>query len=218
MSAQSFTPAAGNPRYTKYYDGVIALVTRENTWRSAVIRQLDLQPGDTVVDIGCGTGSLALRMKQRQPQARVIGVDPDPEVLAIAGAKVRKAGVEVEFVPGMGDRAVELIGPAIAEKVVSTLVLHQCPVAMKTAITANMFGLLKPGGDLVVADFGLQRDALMRLGFRLVQWADGKRDTQPNADGIVPRLIEQAGFADVAERVVIKTVTGSISIYHARRP
>lgn len=216
---ESFTPAAGNPKYTKYYDTIIALLTREDRWRSAVIAQLEPAPGDTIVDIGCGTGSLVIRMKRHQPGARVIGVDPDPEVLAIARDKARRAGVEVEFVQGMGDKAVELVGPGTAVKVVSSLVLHQCPVPMKAAIIGNMFTLLRPGGTLVIADFGVQRGALMRLGFRMiVQAADGKRDTQPNADGILPGLIEQAGFADVAEVSVIKTASGSISVYRATRP
>ncbi len=114
MSAQAFTPAAGNPKYTKYYDIVIALLTREDRWRSAVIAQLELKPGDTVVDIGCGTASLAIRMKQHQPGARVIRVDPDPQVLAIARAKVRRAGVEVEFVQGMGDRVIRTVSGSIS--------------------------------------------------------------------------------------------------------
>jgi ubiquinone/menaquinone biosynthesis C-methylase UbiE len=221
MSVQSFTPAAGNPRWTKYYDTVVALLTRESRWRSAVVRQLALTPGDVVVDIGCGTASLALLLKRYQPGARVIGVDPDPEVLGIARAKVGKAGLgieDIEFVHGMGDKAAELVGPGAASKTVSSLVLHQCPVPMKKAIIANMFEVLQPGGELVVADFGLQRSALMRLAFRFVQWADGKADTQPNADGILPELIEQAGFLDFAEAAVIPTVFGSISIYHATRP
>ncbi|MCQ4364691.1 class I SAM-dependent methyltransferase [Mycobacterium gordonae] len=218
MSAQSFTPAAGDPKYTKYYDTVIALLTREDRWRSAVIARLELTQDDVVVDVGCGTASLAIRIKQQQPGARVIGVDPDPQVLAIARAKVRRAGVQVEFVEGMGDRAVEFLGPGMATKVVSSLVLHQCPVPMKKAMIGNMFTLLRPGGELVIADYGLQRDALMRLGFRIVQFVDGKRDTQPNADGILPGLIEQAGFADVAEVSVIRTGTGSISLYRATRP
>ncbi|WP_205876060.1 class I SAM-dependent methyltransferase [Mycobacterium camsae] len=218
MSVQAFTPAAGDPKCSKYYDTVIALLTREGRWRWATIAQLELRPGATVVDIGCGTASLAMRMKQHQPLTRVIGVDPDPQVLDIAAAKTRRAGVQIEFVQGMGDRAVELTRPGIADKVVSSLVLHQCPVPMKEAIIANMFALLRPGGELVIADFGLQRDALMRLGFRIVQFADGKRDTQPNADGILPGLIAKAGFVGVAKVSVIRTVSGSISVYRATRP
>ena len=218
MSTQSFTPAAGNPKWTKYYDTVVALLTREQRWRSAAVRQLGLEPGDVVVDIGCGTASLAILMKRCQPGARVIGVDPDPEVLGIAREKVRKAGLDIEFVQGMGDKAAELVGAGIASKTVSSLVLHQCPVAMKKAIITNMFELLRPGGELVIADFGLQRSILMRLGFRLVQWTDGKADTQPNADGVLPELIEHAGFVDVTEASVISTVSGSLSVYHARRP
>lgn len=221
MSTQSFTPAAGNPKWTKYYDTVVALLTRERRWRTAAVGQLGLQPGDVVVDIGCGTASSAILMRRSQPGARVIGVDPDPEVLGIARAKVRKAGLDpedIEFVPGMGDKAAELLGPRTASKVVSSLVLHQCPVPMKKAIITNMFELLRPGGELVIADYGWQRSPFMRLGFRLVQWADGKADTQPNADGILPELIARAGFVDVTEAAVIPTVSGSLSIYHARRP
>lgn len=218
MSVQSFTPAAGNPKWTKYYDPVIALLTREKHWRSDVVRKLAMGPGDVVVDVGCGTGSLALRLKQHQPGARIIGVDPDPEVLGIARHKMRRAGVDIQFVQGMGDKAAELIGAGAADKTVSSLVLHQCPVPMKRDIVRNMFQLLKPGGQLVIADFGVQRGALMRLGFRFVQMIDGKEDTQPNADGILPILIEEAGFLDVREESLTRTVSGSISIYRAHRP
>jgi transposase len=43
------------------------------------------------------------------------------------------------------------------------------------------------------------------------------RDTQPNADGALPGLMSDAGFRDVREAEVVPTVTGSISVYVARR-
>lgn len=58
----------------------------------------------------------------------------------------------------------------------------------------------------------------MRALFRLVQWIDGFADTQPNADGVLPDLMREAGFIDVTESHVFATATGSISIYAARKP
>ena len=78
-----------------------------------------------------------------------------------------------------------------------------------------MYAVLKPGGKLVIADFGQQRTLLMRAAFRIVQLADGKQDTQPNADGIIPVLMQETGFIEVREVHVVATIAGSISIYTA---
>jgi len=53
----------------------------------------------------------------------------------------------------------------------------------------------------------------MRLLFRQIQHLDGCEGTQPNADGIVPVLMEESGFDNVRENRVIATPTGSISLY-----
>ena len=56
----------------------------------------------------------------------------------------------------------------------------------------------------------------MKFLFRwTVQALDGVVNTQPNADGILLRLIEDAGFTSSGESAVIPTVTGSISIFRA---
>lgn len=218
MSTPAFTSAAGNPKHTKRYDTIVKLITREKLWRAETIRQLRLSSGQRVADVGCGTASLAILIKQQYPQVRVVGVDPDPEILEIARAKTGRAGVDVEFRCGMGDHVIDLIGAETVDRAVSSLVLHQCPMPMKSAILAAMFAVLRPGGELVIADYGRQRTAAMRLAFRYVQMVDGRSDTQPNADGIVPELIARAGFQGVTEAAVFPTVSGSISVYHAVKP
>ncbi len=70
---------------------------------------------------------------------------------------------------------------------------------------------------MCIADYGLQRTALMRRLFRIVQKGDGYENTQPNADGILPELIAAAGFINVRVPFVISTPTGSFSIYRAER-
>jgi ubiquinone/menaquinone biosynthesis C-methylase UbiE len=216
MSERAFTPALGRFLPVWFYDSVAALL-RERLWRGLVAMHVAPRPGDVIVDVGCGTGSLALLLRHVQPGARVVGVDPDPAVLARARRKADDAAGALEWRVGMGDALVAVVGSGSASAVVSSLVLHQCPMAMKQAVLASTFAVLRPGGRLVIADYGLQRTWLMRLAFRVVQLADGKQDTQPNADGVLPRLIAEAGFHDVREAEVVPTITGSISVYTARR-
>ncbi|MGW0854424.1 class I SAM-dependent methyltransferase [Streptomyces sp. NPDC002690] len=223
MTEREFTPALGRFAPTRFYDPVVATLTREPVWRRLVVAGVAPGPRDVVVDVGCGTGSLALLLSAAQPAARIIGVDPDPQVLAIARHKAEGAqtgsGAGPEWREGMGDALPEALGAVAGsvDTVVSSLVLHQCPMEMKRAILASVHAVLRPGGRLVIADYGLQRTRAMRLAFRSVQYADGRRDTQPNADGVLPDLMAGAGFADVEEAHVLPTVTGSISVYTARR-
>ncbi|GAA3588225.1 hypothetical protein GCM10022419_083150 [Nonomuraea rosea] len=216
MTERTYTPALGRFASTRFYDSVIAL-TRERLWRGLVAMHVAPRPDEVIVDVGCGTGSLALLLNRVEPRARIIGVDPDPDVLARARRKAGAAGPSPVWRAGMGDALTEVVDAGSASTVVSSLVLHQCPVATKRAILASMLAVLRPGGKLVIADFGLQRTMLMRLAFRVVQLADGKEDTQPNADGVLPGLMSEAGFRDVREAEVVSTVNGSISIYVARR-
>lgn len=217
MAERTFTPALGRIAPTRFYDSVVAL-TRERLWRGLVAAYVAPRADDVIVDVGCGTGSLALFLRRVAPAARIIAVDPDHEVLAYARRKVDAAGASLEWRCGMGDALPSLVGPASATVVVSSLVFHQCRLEMKRAILASMYEVLRPGGRLVLADYGWQRTVSMRLAFRTVQLADGVADTQPNADGVLPELIAEAGFVSVWEVEVVPTVTGSISIYAGSVP
>lgn len=214
----SFVPALGRTELTGDYDRVIAVMTRERRWRAALLDLIAPAEGDVVVDIGAGTGSQAIAIKQRAPGARVIGIDPDPNVLQLARMKARAAGADIEWIEGYGDQVAQLVGVGRATKAMSSLVLHQCDLPVKVAILESMASVLAIAGRLIVADYGLQRTLLMKLLFRQVQALDGRERTGLNAKGILPDLIAQAGFQDVAEVGVIPTPTGSVSLYTAAKP
>lgn len=188
MSENAFTPALGRLAPVRFYDHVVAL-TRERLWRALTAAHVAPGRGEVIVDVGCGTGSLAL-LARVEPRDSIVGVDPDPDVLAAARKKAGAAGISgalagesVRWEAGSGDALVELLGERSVDTAVSSLVLHQCPVEVKRAVLASMFAVLRPGGKLVIADYGQQRTWLMRQAFRIVQLADGKEDTQPNVDG-----------------------------------
>lgn len=216
--ANSFTPAAGVHWLTPYYDFGLTTLTRERLWREALIVQVQPSPDDVIIDLGCGTGSLLVRLAAIEPKAKLIGLDPDRAVLDRARAKIDRVGAKAELIQGFGRDAGWLLGGRDVTKVVSSLVFHQAPMAEKSAALNAAFSVLAPGGALHIADYGLQRTALMRRLFRAtVQNLDGVKDTQPQADGILPELIRQAGFVDVAETHVIPTLTGSISLFQGIR-
>src|SRR3546814_10900035 len=71
---------------------------------------------------------------------------------------------------------------------------------IKQAIAAQMHRLLRPGGQLFIADYGEQRSPLMRMLFRQIQWLDGVEYTEPNARGCMPDTLAAAGFEAVKRR------------------
>ncbi|WP_454759416.1 class I SAM-dependent methyltransferase [Caulobacter segnis] len=210
-----YVPALGRPELTRAYDLVLALVSREGRWRKALLKALDPRDGELIVDIGCGTGSQAIAIKRARPGVRMVGIDPDPAVLAIARAKAQRAGVEIEWRQGLGDQADVLVGRQVADAVISSLVLHQCDVPVKGAILEAMARTVRPGGRVLIADYGRQR-GLMRLLFRFVQAVDGFERTEFNAVGALPGLMRSSGLSAVSERDRIATPSGSISIYETR--
>ncbi len=77
--------------------------------------------------------------------------------------------------------------------------------------------MLKPGGELHVADWGRARSALARVLFIPVQLLDGFETTGDNVHGMLPELMATAGFEQVDETGFVATMFGTISLYSARK-
>lgn len=210
-----FTPALGRAEFTPQYDRVIAIMTRERRWRARLLTALAPAAGETIVDLGGGTGTMALLVKKARPECEVVVVDPDPAVLNIARGKAQASGHELRFIGATG--ADTGLPDGVADAVISSLVLHQCTQEAKEGILREAHRLLRPGGRLLIADYGLQRTVLMSMLFRQVRALDGYENTRANKDGEIPGLIAMAGFSGVSELSVIATPTGSISIYAAAK-
>lgn len=216
MQNVQFTPALGRPELTDSYDRVIRFWTRERVWRTAFLDRVAPRDGETILDVGCGTGTFAIMLKQAAPSARVIGLDPDPQILAIAAAKADRIGVDVEWRQGFARDAAVFDGAI--DKVVSSLVFHQVPLAEKRAGLTAMLAAARPGGQVHVADYARQQSLLMRLLFRVtVQRMDGVTDTQPNVDGALEALLEELSGAAVQAGRIVPTMTGAISLLTIKR-
>jgi ubiquinone/menaquinone biosynthesis C-methylase UbiE len=198
------------------YDPIVRVTTREATVKERLLEQANLQPRQRVLDVGCGTGTLAIKAKAAQPAVDVVGLDGDPEILARAEAKAREVHADVQFEHGFStDLPFE---DDSFDRILSTLFFHHLTTTDKRRTIAEVARVLRPGGELHVADFTRPSDPVMWMLFSTVRLFDGLEQTSANVGGKLPMLFEEAGFSAVAERDRFRTAVGTLALYEARWP
>jgi demethylmenaquinone methyltransferase/2-methoxy-6-polyprenyl-1,4-benzoquinol methylase len=117
--------------------------------RRQAVQALGLRPGDTVVDMACGTGlNFALLEESIGPAGRIVGVDLTDAMLAQASARIRKnEWSNVELVQA---DAVEFEFPARVDAILSTYALSQVPQCGE--VIAHGAAALSEGGRWAVLD------------------------------------------------------------------
>jgi ubiquinone/menaquinone biosynthesis C-methylase UbiE len=211
-----YVPALGYRWLTPYYDAVVGVTTREKTFKRALIRQANVQSGQRVLDLACGTGTLAIWIKEAVADAEIIGVDGDPAILQFAIRKAEQAAVAVRF-----DAAMSFSLPyteTYFDCAVSSLFFHHLSWQDKKRTVAEVFRVLRPGGQLHVADWGKAGSIVMRVLFAFVQLLDGFSNTRDNVRGKLVELFEEEGFVDVTETTTFSTICGTMALYSAVKP
>jgi ubiquinone/menaquinone biosynthesis C-methylase UbiE len=137
------------------YDVLVWLLTRrsDRAFREQLLRPAHLAAGESVLDIGCGTGTLAIVAKgQVGAHGKVFGIDASPAMIARASSKAAKAGIDVRFETAVVERLP--FPDAQLDVVLSTLMFHHLPRKLRQQCAVEIRRVLKPGGRVLVVDFG----------------------------------------------------------------
>jgi ubiquinone/menaquinone biosynthesis C-methylase UbiE len=215
-SSNEWIGAMGHGSRLDIYDPLVRFTVRERRFKKRLLAAAAIQNGFHVLDLGCGTGTLAVMLKRSEPRARVAGIDADPAAIALARRKAARHGVAIDFLLGLG-QALPFRDHSF-DRVLSTLFFHHLTHLGKRTAFSEILRVLKPGGELHLADFGRPANALMRAGFSLVRKFDGMESTEDNAGGRLPAMIREAGLEQVHETASYSTLFGTIRLYAATGP
>jgi SAM-dependent methyltransferase len=123
--------------------------------RLCAIDALDLQPGDTVYDVACGTGAVLPKLAQRVgASGRVIGIEQSPEMAQQAVA--RFSGIELPPNVELLIAPVEKARPATLADALLFCYTHD--VLQSPGALDNLLAQARPGARIAV------------LGLRLLPW------------------------------------------------
>ncbi len=218
MSTQpdKFIPALKYNFLTPLFDPILRWTLRDASFKRALIDQSRMASDCRVLDVGCGTGTLLIETKKRYPDAKAAGLDGDPRILAMAAEKTRRAGLSIYFEEAMSFKMP--YADSTFDRVFSSLFFHHLTTESKRRTLREMNRVLRPGGELHIADWGKADNPLMRILFYQVQILDGFETTQDSVLGVLPGLMREAGFAEAAQVRSFPTVFGPLCLYRALKP
>jgi demethylmenaquinone methyltransferase/2-methoxy-6-polyprenyl-1,4-benzoquinol methylase/phosphoethanolamine N-methyltransferase len=190
-------------RWASYYDLVtnILILGQARRLRQMTVDQALIKPGDTVLDVGCGTGEVTLRAKSRAMDGKVYGVDPAPEMISVARKKAARKGLDIDFRVGVIE---SLPFPdASIDVVTSSLMMHHLPENLKMRGLAEIYRVLrspdpvsgKPGGRFLIADFMRPTGSFLNHLFIVFTRHQG---LQKGIEDL-QKLLKEAGFNQITQ-------------------
>ena len=214
-SEKEYTPALRYRWLTGFYDLVFRLMMPESRLRNQLVETCSFQQGEQVLEFGFGTGQNLVMAFRRTPGIELSGLDIDKAIYGIASQKMKKLNIPARL--SLYDGMAFPFRDHSFDKVYSFLVFHHLDAEGKKTCLKEIQRVLKPGGKLILGDWGKARSGWLRFAYLSVQLLDGFKTTGDNVKGKIPEYLRGAGFSNVSETGYINTLYGTCSYYVAEK-
>ena len=186
----------------------------DRVWRRRVMRIVRRAKAHKIMDVATGTGDLAIAMAKRVDRTQILGVDLSEEMLAVARRKVEKQGLEERIMLAKGDA--ENLDMVTSESIdAATVSFGVRNFENIERGLSEIYRTLKPGGKLVVLEFSMPKNRLVRWVYsqyahRLLPRIGGMISKDKRAYTYLPDSVEEfpapERFAEILRGVGFKSV------------
>lgn len=196
-------------------------------WKRVAVQAVAMQPDRVALDVCCGTGDLLLPLARAAGgRGHTIGIDFAPAMLAVATQRLSLALERDRIALVCADAEALPLGDNLVHGAMMAFGLRN--VTRPAVALAELHRVLRPGGRVVILEFGQPRAPLVRTLYdvysraiipRLGGWVSGRPDAyQYLHDSIrqwhdperLTKLLRESGLADVRYRLL----TGGIAVLH----
>ena len=207
-----------------FYDATNTVLSLgiDDSWRRAIARAIKVPRGGVVADVATGTAKVAVNIARIQPHLRVVGIDFSPNMVEKGAKRVARKKLSDRIDLAIGDGCMLPLPRNSLDAVTIVFGIRNIPA--REAALEEFFKVIKPGGQLIILEFGFPRNVVLRWGYSLyfnyiLPWLgsllirveksyDYLKDSVykfPSNDSFMS-MIRGAGF----KNVTVKPLTGGI--------
>lgn len=137
----------------------------DRIWRRRVMRIIRRAKPQRIMDVATGTGDLAIAMARKVNEAHILGVDLSEEMLSEARKKIKRLELEKRITLEKGDA--ENLTMVASESVdAATVAFGVRNFENIERGLSEIYRTLRPGGKLVVLEFSMPKNRLVRWVYR----------------------------------------------------
>ena len=181
----------------------------DRIWRRRVMRIVRRAKAHKIMDVATGTGDLAIAMAKRVDRTQILGIDLSEEMLAVARRKIEKQGLEERIMLDKGDAEnLHMVASNSIDAVTVAFGVRNFENIERGL--SELYRTLKPGGKLVVLEFSMPKNRLIRwiysqYAHRLLPRIGGMISKDKQAYTYLPDSVEEfpapERFADMLRAV-----------------
>jgi ubiquinone/menaquinone biosynthesis C-methylase UbiE len=175
------------------YDTFMRNITlgRERTFREMEVSLARIKPGDSVLEVGCGTGTLTIEAKrQAGVSGKVSAIDVIPGMIELSQRKAARANMDVTFRLGSIDDIP--FSENQFDVILCSFMIFHMSEGVRVKGISEIYRVMKPGGRVLIVDTALPTRKFPRAIAKMLMGGTPHHNLQE----LIP-MMNAVGFSDI---------------------